>query len=124
MPEVRFTLNIEIDGQAIANMPVIRRYETNEANTISQIQAADGDSVTFHGLSAITMNALNIFYLATDQALNLNINQLAALPLNANGIVLILGTNLTQTPTSNDITVNNPSVSALSADVNGLVAGT
>lgn len=69
------------------------------------------------------MAALGIFYLATDQALNLNLNQLTALPLNANGLILILGTNLIQGTPSNNVTVNNPAVST-SANITGLVAGT
>jgi hypothetical protein len=121
--EIRFTLNIEIDGQSLPNMPVVRRYADNEANTIAQVQGPDNNTSSFHGIAAATMAALGIFYLATDQALNLNLNQLAALPLNANGLILILGTNLTQATPSNNVTVNNPAV-ATSANITGLVAGT
>ena len=69
------------------------------------------------------MPVLGDFLLTTDLALNLKLNLNTPLPLNAGGLVLILGANLTQgTPTQN-VEINNPSA-ATAANVGVLAGGT
>lgn len=126
MPELRATILLELDGEPLADMPIVRRYIVNEQSGLGTIQLApDNNSSTFHPIAALTMSNLGIFFLATDSALNLDINQLTALPLNANGLILILGAALAQgTPTEN-ITLNNPATTgSASANVNILGGGT
>lgn len=124
--EIRVTLNIEVDGQSLPDMPLIRRALYAELASPIVTATADKNATTFHGIAAATMAALNFFYLSTDQALNLQINQSgtsAPLPLNAGSVVLIMSPNLTQGTPTNNITYNNPAASA-SANLSILVAGT
>ena len=124
MSEVRITLEIEVDGTVLPNHPIIRRYSTNEVESIGNYTvAANNDTTTFNGLPMATMPALNIALIQTDQALNININQLTKFALNANGYILLVGVNLAQATATNNITINNPAA-ATAANVTGLVAGT
>ena len=124
--EIRVTLNIEVNGEPLANMPVISRAIYNEYANPVIIATADNNTTSYHGISAATMAAMNFFYLNTDQALNLQINQAGTsnpLPLNAGSIILIMSPNLTQGTPSNNVTFNNPAVST-SANLDIVVAGT
>lgn len=124
MPEIRVILTIEQDGEELPNMPIVRRYVVNEAAQIGNLIATpDSNTTTFHPIAAAVMPAMSIFLLQTDQALNLEINQNTPLPLNAQGLILILGADLAQATPTDNIEYNNPSAS-ISANLTGLVAGT
>lgn len=109
---MRFTILVEQDGQALPDMPIIRRYVVNESSGLVAIaQAADNNTTSFHPIQALTMPSLGIFLLTADQAENLKINLNTPLPLNADGLILILGGNLTQGTPNQNIEVNNPAAS-------------
>lgn len=124
MPEWRFVVNIEKDGVALADFPVIRRYIQNEDAAINQVFAPDNNSSTFHPVAAAIMPALGVIYLQFDQAINLQLNANSPLPMNANGFVLIVGANLTQNPPDTNVEINNPAATGgVSVNLIGLVSG-
>ena len=120
--EYRLTLLIEKNGINLPAMPIIRRLIVNEDADILQIATPDSNTTSFHPIPAAVSGTMQIFLATTDQALNLEINANTPLPLNANGLVLIFGTALTQGTPSNNIQFNNPS-STVSANITGTVAG-
>lgn len=125
MAELRVTLNVEIDGEALPDMPIIRRYILNETAQLNFSANPDNNTTSFHAIPAAIMPSMGIFFLTFDQAANLNINQNTPLPLNANSVVLILGANLAQGTPSNNVTYNNPAASGGAVlNMSGLVAGT
>jgi hypothetical protein len=124
MPEIRATLTLEIDGTVLPDFPVIRRFTAAEGGApITQVFAADNDTITFHQIPSITSPNVNVIYLASDQALNLNLNQLTALALQAGGFILLFGVSLQQGTPADDVTVNNPAA-ATAANVVVLNTGT
>ena len=123
MPELRFTILAEQDGVMLPDFPIVRRYIVNESAQLGDLIAApDSNTSTFHPIAAAVMAALGILFLTTDQAINLNLNALSALPLNANGLILILGTDLAQSPPDTNVEYNNPS-STVSANLSVIAAG-
>jgi hypothetical protein len=125
MPELRITLNIEKDGEPLANMPIIQRAIYAEYVNPQLIATPDNNSTTHHAIAAGTMPAWNFFFLSTDQALNLDINQLTDLPLLAGSLILIMSPNLTQGTPSNNVTYNNPALTGgNNANLNIVIAGT
>lgn len=124
MPELRATILLEIDGVALPDFPIIRRYVVAELSGLNAIsQPADNNTSSFHPIPQLTMPSLGIFLLTTDLALNLKLNLNTPVPLNANGLVLILGANLTQGTPSQNVEVNNPSTGT-AANVGVLGGGT
>ena len=124
MPEIRWTILAEVDGVALPDFPIIRRYIVAELSGLNAIsQPADNNTTSFHPIPQLTMPVLGDFLLTTDLALNLKLNLNTPLPLNAGGLVLILGANMTQgTPTQN-VEINNPSATT-AANVGVLAGGT
>jgi hypothetical protein len=121
--EVRATILLEVDGVALPDFPIIRRYIVNElANLGDLVAAPDSNTSTFHAIPAAVMATLGIFFVAPDQAINLKINQNTPLPINANGLVLIMGAALAQGTPNTNVQVNNPS-SSISANLPIIVAG-
>lgn len=112
MPELRATITLEVDGVALPDMPIIRRYIVAEmSGPVAISQPADNNTTSFHPIAALTMPSLGAFLLTTDQAENIKINLNTPLPLNAGGLILILGANLTQGTPNQNIEVNNPAAS-------------
>lgn len=99
MPELRAVISLEVDGDSIAISPIIRTLNVTEDALASFVQAADNGS-TYHQLEGSVMPILQAVLVMTDQAYNL---QFAAGPLamSANGLVLILGANLTAGASTN-----------------------
>jgi hypothetical protein len=120
--EYRLTVLLERNGKQLPNFPLIRRLVINEDADILQQAQPDSNTTTFHPIPAAVMQTMQIFLLTTDQPINLDINQLSAVPLNGRGLILIWGTALTQATPSDNITFNNPS-SATVANLSGTVAG-
>src|ERR1035441_5025004 len=92
------------------------------ANLGDLVAAPDSNTSTFHAIPAAVMATLGIFFVAPDQAINLKINMNTPLPLNANGLVLIMGAALTQGTPNTNVEYNNPS-SVISAYLPIIVAG-
>ena len=126
MPELRATLLLELDGVALADFPVVSRQIIAEGGApVIQTFVPDNNSTSFHQVPSITSPNVGILFVQTDQALNLNLNQLAAVPLLAGGFVLFFGTQLTQATPANDVTINNPALTGgATASVKILNAGT
>jgi hypothetical protein len=123
MPEVRATILIEVDGVTLPDFPIIKRYIVSElANLGDVIATPDSNSSAFHPIPAAIMATLGIFMVTPDQATNWEINQNTPLPLNAGGLILIMGAALTQATPSQNIEYNNPS-SSVSANLPIIVAG-
>jgi hypothetical protein len=126
MPELRVTLNFEIDGESLANMPIVRRYIVGEvASQLAIIATPDNNSTTYHPLAAAIMPILGAICITNDQPVNLNINQNTPLALNANGLLLILGADLAQGTPSQNVEYNNPAVSTPNVNLDiPVIAGT
>lgn len=123
--EIRITLNVEVDGQPLADMPIIQRGLYAEYANPQIVATPDNNSTSHHGIAAGTMPAWNFFFLQTDQALNLNINQLTDLPLLAGSLILVMSPNLTQGTPANNVTYNNPALTGgVNANLNIVIAGT
>jgi len=109
MKSVRVTISVEIDGVLQPDMPLIKELSYAEAAEAAIIAAPDSNSTTFHPVAAATMPNLGFFFLTTDQAQNLKINQNTAIALNAGAVVLIMGASLAQATPPDNIEYNNPS---------------
>ena len=124
MPELRATILLEVDGVALPDFPIIRRYVVAELSGLNTIvQPADNNTTSFHPIPQLTMPSLGVFLLTSDQALNLKLNLNTPVPLNANSLVLILGSVLTQGTPNTNAEINNPSA-ATAANVGVLGGGT
>jgi hypothetical protein len=124
MPELRATILLEVDGVALPDFPIIRRYIVAELSGLNAIsQPADNNTSTFHPIPQLTMPSLGVFLLTSDQALNLKLNLNTPVALNANGLMLILGCTLTQGTPSQNVEINNPAAST-AANVGVLAGGT
>jgi hypothetical protein len=121
MSEIKVTISVEQDGVELPDMPVIRRYIVNQAVPPGNHTLATNSS-SYAAIAADTMNPLQIVMLTPDQAINVNINQNTPLPLNANGVLLIVGANLTQGTPANNVTINNPS--GVTVNYGALLGGT
>lgn len=127
MPELRITLLVEQDGEALPNMPIIKRLIVAEAaGPVSISAAADNNTTSYHPIAAGTMPQWNFFLLESDLGLNLQINQAGTsnpLPLQSAGLLLIVGTQLAQATPADNIEFNNPAVSQ-AANLTIVVGGT
>ena len=93
-------------------MPIVRRYIVGEASTgMTVIVAPDSNTTSFHPIQAAIMPSLGVICLTNDQPANLEINQNTPLPMNAGGLVLILGSALVQATPNTNVEYNNPSSS-------------
>lgn len=124
MDEYKFTISIEVNGNAIDGTPIVRRLLLPQGfGMLSLVSLPDSNTSTFHSVTAINENPLVAFMLTNDQPVNLNLNQLTALPMNANGVILIIGANLTQATPSQNVEFNNPSATT-NANLGILAGGT
>ena len=120
--EYRVTVLIEKNGVSLDGMPIVRRLIVNEDANSTLVAAPDSNTSTFHAIPAAVMATLGIFFVAPDQAINLKINMNTPLPLNANGLVLIMGAALAQGTPNTNVEYNNPS-SLINANLPIIVAG-
>lgn len=124
MPEWKFTLSIEKDGVPLNDMPVVRRYIQPEDAAFELVATPDNNSTTYHPIAAAIMSSLGIFYVTNDQACNLKLNLNTPIPMNAGGLVLIVGTALTQGTPNQNVEYNNPALTGgVNVTLGGIVAG-
>lgn len=121
--EYRITLVVEKNGQALDNMPIIRRLVVNEDAAVQIVAPADNDTTTYHPLAAAIMPTANIVLISTDSNLNISLNQNTPFALQANGLMLLFGTALAQATPADNIEYNNPAASG-SGNITGVIAGT
>ena len=127
MPELKVQIVFELDGQQIANSPIIRRYNVSEnvGPGMTLIVVPDNDSVTYHPIVAATMAELQALFLTTDNTTNVKLNLNTPIPLDPGGLILILGTSLEQGTPSQNVEVNNPALTGgVDATLNLILAGT
>lgn len=120
--EYRVSILVEKNGSQLAGMPIVRRLIVNEDADILQIAAADNNTTSFHPIPAAVSPTMQLFLLTVDQAINLEINANTPLPLNANGLILIIGSALAQATPSDNIQFNNPGA-VTAANLTGITAG-
>jgi hypothetical protein len=124
VPELRATILLEVDGVALPDFPIIRRYVVAELSGLNAIsQAADNNTTTFHPIPFLTMATLGAFLMTMDQAENVKFNLNTPVSFNANGLILFLGCSLAQGTPNQNIEVNNPSASTV-ANIGVLGGGT
>ena len=126
MPEIRVQIQMQIEGQDIPDSPIVWRGIVGEAVGLPNLTfPPDNNPTTFHPLTQATMAALGVVLLKSDQALNLELNLNAPVPLNAGGLLLICGAALAQGTPSQNIELNNPAATGgPTANVNGALGGT
>lgn len=121
----KFSILIEKNGAALPNMPLIRRINVAEDAELNLTATPDNNSTSFHEIAAATMAAMGVLFLTVDQAVNLKFNLNTPVPLDAGGVVLIIGTNLTQATPPQNVEYNNPALTGgVNATLTGVVAGT
>jgi len=125
MPEIRATIQIQIDGIDLPDSPIVWRGIVAEAVGLPNLVfPPDNNSTTFHPISQATMAALGIVLLKSDQAANLKLNLNTPLPLNAGGLILICGAALAQGTPNQNVEINNPALTGgPNANVNGALGG-
>lgn len=122
MPEIKATLNIEVDGVSLSDFPIVRRIIFGEGGYPAlQIFVPDPDTATFHPVPSITSPNVNVLFVSTDQLVSLDLNQLGAVPLTAGGFMIIFGTALQQATAEDNLTINNPPASSGGSGVNANV---
>lgn len=125
MANLVLTISLTEDGVPLPNFPIIRRATTATAMPIDGAAiTANNDSTTFAALPALATltSDLQCLVLTTDQLINLKFNAASYLPLAANGVLVIFGTDITGT-VATLATVNNPATSVAS-NIYGVLAGT
>jgi hypothetical protein len=126
MSEIRATLTLEQDGTSLPDMPTIRRLILAETSGLINLSyAPDNNSSTFHPVVQASMPTLSVLYIASDQAINVQLNGSAtAIPIQAGGELLLVGTQLSQGTPSNNVEINNPALTGgATANVTMFLAG-
>lgn len=118
MPNLKVTITIEEDNRLLPGFPIIRRYVSNQADLLAFQQATGVAFATAPGIPT-SLTALNALYLTADQATAVRFNNAGVIPLNANGMIIILDANVTAAPVAE---IQNNSGST--ANIKGMIAGT
>ena len=127
MAEIRAVLTLEQDGSALPDMPGVLRFIFNETSgVIKQSFAPDNNSTSFHAVVQAIMPNLGFIYIASDQAINVKLNNdgTSGFPIQAGCAMLLAGTQITQGTPSNAIQINNPALTGgVTANVTIFLAG-
>lgn len=126
MAEIRAVLTLEQDGSALPDNPTVRRFVFNETSgVINQTFAPDSNATSFHAVAQANMSNLGFIFIATDQPINVKLNNdgTTGFPILGGCEMLIAGTQLEQGTPPNNVQINNPS-STVSANVIMFFAGT
>ena len=103
MPLLEATIDIKLDGKSITGQPVVftATYVEGTATTLTK---ANGDGSSYVQWSQLGTD--NGLFLMTDAAVSFKFNNAGAIPLNAGGLILVLGANIAASAATN-ITINN-----------------
>ncbi len=127
MSEIRAVLTLEQDGSALPDMPTVLRFIFNEVSgVIKQAFAPDNDSSTFHSIVQAIMPNLGFIYIATDQLINVILNDdgTTGFPIQAGCGMLLAGTQLEQGTPATNLKINNPALTdGVTANVTMFLAG-
>ena len=123
MPDLKVTVQVELDGNPIDGFPIVRRLDLAEAQIFDYQKAADGDAITFTTLPASLIPELDVLLARTDRAITLRFNAQsdAGILLNPSGFILIFDGKINSGATTN-AKVNNNSGGV--ATIKGIGAGT
>ena len=105
MPLLEATLDLKLDGKSIIGQPVVFSA-TYVEGTATNLTKSGADGVSYLQWSQLATD--NGVLLITDTAVNFKFNNAGAIPLNAGGLILILGANIAAGVTTN-VTINNNS---------------
>jgi len=94
-------------------MPTVRRVILNETSGLVNLSyLPDSNSTSFHPVAQASMPTLGVIYIASDQLINVQLNESAtSFPIQAGEYLLLFGTQLTNSPPANSVQINNPSTS-------------
>ena len=119
---IEVEVTVRVDGQVMNGFPFIRRILVNQADQFNYQKAADNNSTTYTTISGTNIpTARNVLIVKSDSQVNLRLNGAASgvsIPLNANGLVIIIDELDSTAPT-----INNPAASA-AATIQGVAGGT
>lgn len=124
MPELVITVQLELDGVAIPNFPVVERLVVTDAATFNSLQFAPGGAASLVPASA--ENPLQVLVLTTDTQVSVGINSGAPPPfpvftMEANSLLVLFNTTVASTPTGS-IQITNGTTG--NATISGAVGGT
>ena len=117
MPEIRVTVQVEQDGQAVPGFPLVQRLTTEQVVTFAPYIKALGTFTSLPIESVLTVQALIV---RTDVAATVRLDGQtdAGIPLQAGGLLLILNADIDAGAATN-ATIST----AADATVRGLAAG-
>jgi len=123
MPTLKATVNLELDGVAIAGFPVVKRLEMDESQQFRYEKVDDTDGTTFIAVPTGEIASIQALIVQTDQQLTFRFDGQtdAGILLNAGGLILVMDATIDASATTN-ITVNNNVQPT--ANITGLAAGT
>lgn len=105
MPLLELTLDIKLDGKSVLGQPLVQSATFVEATSTSLTKSGSDASSYLQWSQLGTDNGVFLF---TDTAVNFKFNNAGAIPLNAGGLILVLGANIAAGATTN-VTINNNS---------------
>ena len=122
MSIVKVKLSVELDNAPLDGFPLERRVEVQEAVELANLQRAPDNNATTFGSYGTEVPIANVIVLRADQAVNVKLNNLLAMALNAGGLIIIIDGNLTAVP---QLAINNPALTGgVTVNLKGVVAGT
>ena len=125
MPNLKVTVQVEIDGVPLSGFPLVRRLEMDEAQQFNYEKAADGDTITFTALPAGELTAIQALIIRNDIPVTVRLdNQTdAGIELNSGGLLLLVDATIDAGAGALNAKLNNPDATA-AAIVKGVAAGT
>ena len=120
---LKVTVSVELDGNAVAGFPVTRRISLAETYQFAYEHTDDGDTTTFTTIPDSKVAETQALVLLSDQAVTVRLDGQtdAGLTLNANGLLLFIDTDVDAGAGSNIVLNNN---SGSTANIVGVGGGT
>lgn len=124
MPNLKLSIQLEIDGNPVSGFPLVRRITVDELQQYQYEEPDDGDTVTFSALPADQIASIQALLVQTDQEITLRFDGQsdAGIVLNSGGIILILDGTIDAGAGASNAKVNNNSGTI--ANLKGFAGGT
>ncbi len=105
---LKITVSVELDGNQVAGFPVTRRISVDETYSFAYEHADDGDTTTFTTVPDSKVAETQVLVITSDQKITVRIDGQtdAGTVLNANGLLLIIDSDIDAGAGSN-IKINN-----------------
>jgi hypothetical protein len=118
--QIKVTVLIERDGALLPGFPLVRRLTVDEAQSADTEQASSASYVAF---PSNQLDTIQLLLIRADQATSIRFNNQsdAGLPLNANGFVIVVDSNIASGIATNCTIQNN---SGSTANLKGVACGT